>query len=155
MLNELKFIKLHPDAIIPKYQTEESSGFDFHVIIDNSTKSICLNPKSQILIRTGLSCLIPKGHEIQIRPKSGLALKNLLTITNSPGTIDSDYVYPNEIKIIIYNLGEQKYIIKNKQRIAQGVFSPVLQAKIVEVDEIKKEDTIKNRKGGFGSTGLK
>ena len=154
----LKFKKLHEDAIIPKYQTGGASGFDFHALIEGNsdlTKKILIDPKDQVLIRTGLSCSIPNGYEIQIRPKSGLSLKHKLIITNTPGTVDSDYSPPNEIKIIIYNLGDSPYVVQNGQRIAQGVFCPVIQANIVEIEEISDEDVNRNRGGGFGSTGIK
>ena len=153
----LKFKKLHKDAIIPKYQTGGASGFDFHALIEGNsdlTRKILIDPKDQVLIRTGLSCSIPNGYEIQIRPKSGLSLKHKLIITNTPGTVDSDYSPPNEIKIIIYNLGDSPYVVQNGQRVAQGVFSPVIQAEIVEITEIQEEDIDRNRGGGFGSTGL-
>jgi len=155
---QLKFKKLHKDAIIPKYQTEGASGFDFHALVegnDDLTRKVIVDPKDQVIIRTGLACSIPYGYEIQVRPKSGLSFKHKLTITNTPGTIDSDYTPPNEIKIIIYNLGDSPYVIENGQRIAQGVFCPVIQANIVEIEEISDEDVNRNRGGGFGSTGIK
>jgi len=155
---QLKFKKLHKDAIIPKYQTEGASGFDFHALVegnDDLTRKVIVDPKDQVIIRTGLACSIPYGYEIQVRPKSGLSFKHKLTITNTPGTIDSDYTPPNEIKIIIYNLGDWPYVIENGQRIAQGVFCPVIQANIVEIEEISDEDVNRNRGGGFGSTGIK
>ena len=87
----LKFKKLNKDAIIPKYQTEGASGFDFHALVernDDLTRKVIVYPKDQVIVRTGLACSIPNGYEIQVRPKSGLSFKHKLTITNTPGTID-------------------------------------------------------------------
>ncbi len=150
----LKCKKLHPDAIIPKYQNEGDAGFDFYALVDNNLKYVVVDPKNQIIIRTGISCTIPKGYEIQIRPRSGLAYKNQITITNSPGTVDSGYVIPNEIKIIVYNLSNKNFFIKNGDRIAQGVLSDVKKAIFEEIFEIIEEDNSRNRGGGFGNTGI-
>ena len=142
----VKVKKLHPDAVIPTYGTEGAAGFDFYAIED-----VILIPGETKLIRTGLAMAIPFGYEIQVRPRSGLAYKYEITVTNSPGTIDSGYVIPNEIKIIIKNLSPDKdFIIKNGDRIAQGVLSAVPMAVFEEV--IEEEDSDRNRGGGFGST---
>jgi deoxyuridine 5'-triphosphate nucleotidohydrolase len=85
---KVKVKKLDPKAIIPKYQREGDAGFDFHALIDNDLGYVMVEPKSQMIIRTGISCTIPEGHEIQVRPRSGLAYKYQITVTNSPGTID-------------------------------------------------------------------
>jgi len=152
-INEVpvKVKKIDPRAIIPKYQNDGDAGFDFHALIDNDLGYVVVEPKSQMIIRTGISCTIPRGYEIQVRPRSGLAYKYEITVTNSPGTIDSGYVIPNEIKIIIYNLSGKNFSIKNEDRIAQGVLGLVPTAIFNEVEIEEDED--RNRGGGFGSTG--
>lgn len=150
----VKFKKLYPEAIPPQYQRIGDAGFDFYALINNELGFIDIFPQSQELIRTGISCSIPEGYEIQIRPRSGLALKNSITITNSPGTIDSGYCIPNEIKIILYNLSKNSsFRVKNGDRIAQGKLSFVYCANFEEVYDIPDEDKNRDRKGGFGSTG--
>ena len=158
----LKFKKLHPEAVIPQYQREGDAGFDFHALIvdhldnmGNLGDTIILIPGEQKIIRTGLSCFIPEGFEMQIRPRSGLAARRSITITNSPGTIDQNYIYPNEIQIILYNLGKLSFEIKNGDRIAQGKIAWVPKITIEEVEDIDEEDIKRNRGGGLGSTGIK
>ena len=102
------------------------------------------------MVSTGFSIAIPKGYEVQIRPRSGLAAKNNITVLNTPGTIDADY--RGEIKVILINLGKEKFVIENGDRIAQMVVCPVVQASLVEVKELS--DTARGS-GGFGSTGAK
>ena len=102
------------------------------------------------MVTTGFSIAIPKGYEVQIRPRSGLAVKKNITVLNTPGTIDADY--RGEIKVILINLGKEKFIIENGERIAQMVVCPVIQAKLEEVKELS--DTYRGS-GGFGSTGTK
>lgn len=135
--------KLIPAAVIPKYATEGSAGFDFH-----STVNIKIQPNETRLIGTGLAMEIPLGYELQIRPRSGLSLKTKLRIPNSPGTIDSDY--RNEIGIIVENTGTTPITISQHDRIAQGILCKVPQANFVVVGELS--DTIRGQ-GGFGSTG--
>jgi dUTP pyrophosphatase len=135
--------KLSPLATIPNYQTEEASGFDLHSIED-----IILKPNERKLIGTGLAFEIPKGYEIQIRPRSGLAYKYGISVLNSPGTIDSDY--RGEIKVLLINHSDTDFEIKIGERIAQGVIQKVIQAKFEEVEELNK--TARGA-GGFGSTG--
>ncbi len=149
---EIKVKKLNDRAIVPCYQRGGDAGFDFHALIDDPSGYIVVKPGEQILISTGISCTIPVGYEIQIRPRSGLAYKSEITITNSPGTIDSGYVIPNEIKIIIKNLSASKsFVIHDGDRIAQGVLNRVPIAVFTEVN--CDEDHERNRGGGFGSTG--
>lgn len=153
---EVKIKKLKEDAIIPKYQTAGAAGFDFHSVEDGNEYAIGLKIEHGVMLRpgevklfsTGLSVEIPSGYELQVRPRSGLAIKNKITVLNSPGTVDSDY--RGEIKIILYNAGDQPYLIGKGERIAQGVISPVIQAIFTEVDNLS--DTERNS-GGFGSTG--
>lgn len=148
---ELKIKKVHPDAIIPKYQTTKASGFDLHALQD-----VILQAGETKLIRTGLAFGIPEGHEMQVRPRSGLSLKTKLRICNAPGTIDEDYFL--EVCVIVENTnntyysknGETEIIIKKGERIAQGVICPIERVTIVEVDDLGSNDS--NRIGGFGST---
>ena len=151
----VKVKKLDPRAIIPKYQKDGDAGFDFYALLEEGLEYIKVEPYCQKIINTGISCTIPVGYEIQIRPRSGLALRYEITITNSPGTIDSGFIIPNEIKIIIKNLSINKaFVIKNGDRIAQGVLSAVPMAIFEEVEEVEEKDRNRDRNGGFGSTGI-
>lgn len=127
---------------IPKYQTKGSAGFD----IDSTTEGY-LQPGDHTIISTGLFMEIPEGYELQIRPRSGLALTHGITVLNSPGTIDSDY--RGEIKIILINHSSEPFLVTYGMRIAQGVFAPVIQAEFEPVEQLTKTE----RTGGFGSTG--
>jgi dUTP pyrophosphatase len=140
----IKIKKLHPDAIVPQYAHEGDSGADLFSIIDYT-----LQPMERKAIPTGLAAEIPKGIELQVRPKSGLALKNGITVLNTPGTID--FGYRGEICAILINLGSESYQIKAGQKIAQLVAAPVACAEFKVVDEL----SVSSRgDGGFGSTGL-
>ncbi len=135
--------KLVPDAHAPKYQTEEAAGFDLH-----SVEDCVLKIGERKLIKTGLSMSFPKGYEIQIRPRSGLAFKHGITCLNTPGTIDSDY--RGEVMVLLINHGQEDFHIKKDERIAQAVLKEVVQATFEVVEEL--DDTIRGA-GGFGSTG--
>jgi len=137
--------RLSSKVELPKYKTEGSSGLDLMAFIE---KSIKLNPKESVLVPTGISVAIAEDLEIQIRPRSGLAAKSNISILNTPGTIDSDY--RGEIKVILFNHGNNEFIINNKDRIAQMVLAPIIKAEFEEVNELP--DTIRGE-GGFGSTG--
>ena len=137
--------KLNPNVELPKYKTEGSSGLDLMAFIDNPIK---ISPNTSALIPTGISVAISNDLEIQIRPRSGLAVKSSVTILNTPGTIDSDY--RGEIKIILFNHGKEDFIIKNKDRVAQMILVPIIKIEFEEVDELP--NTIRGS-GGFGSTG--
>ena len=137
--------KLNPKAELPKYKTEGSSGMDLMALIDNP---ITIKPQNSALIPTGLSIAIPEDTEIQIRPRSGLAAKSSVSVLNTPGTIDSDY--RGEIKIILFNHGNEEFTVKNNDRIAQMILTPVFKVNFVEVEELPK--TVRGS-GGFGSTG--
>jgi dUTP pyrophosphatase len=139
--------RLSKEVSLPKYQTNGSSGMDLAAYIDNNMK---LEPGRSIIVPTGLSVSIPKGFEIQIRPRSGLAAKQNISVLNTPGTIDADY--RGEIKVILINLGDQVFVVENGSRIAQMVVCPIIQARLEEVDELN--DTIRGS-DGFGSTGTK
>jgi dUTP pyrophosphatase len=156
---------------LPRYQTPGSAGFDleaniltskciensdFHTVIkpktDNTPEmsvfSIIINPGGRALIGTGLRFITPEGYELQVRPRSGLALKHGVTVVNSPGTVDSDY--RQEVGVILINHGQSAFHVRQGDRIAQAVLKPVQQAELVEVDEVE-DDT---GRGGFGSTGI-
>ena len=137
--------KLNPEVQLPAYKTTGASGMDLMAFIDQSIK---IAPKSSCLVPTGLSIAFPDDYEVQIRPRSGLAAKNNITVLNTPGTIDSDY--RGEIKVILFNHGDGEFIINNKDRIAQMVLIPVIKMNLEETDNLP--DTIRG-KGGFGSTG--
>ena len=137
--------KLNPTVKIPTYKTAGASGVDLMAFIE---KPIKLAPKSSCLVPTGLSVAFPDEYEIQIRPRSGLASKNNISVLNTPGTIDSDY--RGEIKIILFNHGNREFIINNKDRVAQMVLTPVDKMSLEEVDNLP--DSVRG-KGGFGSTG--
>ena len=146
-MTKIQIKKLSDSVSIPKYETTGSSGMDIAAHIPNN---IIIDPGEKALVSTGLSISIPVGYEVQIRPRSGLAAKKSITVLNSPGTIDADY--RGEIKVILINLGKEKFVVKNGERIAQMVVCPVIQASLDEVKELS--DTARGA-GGFGSTGNK
>ncbi len=131
---------------LPSYATAASAGMDLR---SASMEPIVLSPGERGLVPTGLIVEIPDGYEGQVRPRSGLALKNGISLVNTPGTIDSDY--RGELKVIMINLGEDHFMVNYGDRIAQLVIAPVVQAQIVEVDEISVSE---RGSGGFGSTGV-
>ena len=137
--------KLHPKVEIPSYKTEGASGMDLMAFID---KPIKLVPGSSCMVPTGLSIAFSQEYEVQIRPRSGLAAKNNISVLNTPGTIDSDY--RGEIKIILFNHGKENFIINNKDRVAQIILVPVCKIDFEEVENLP--NTLRG-KGGFGSTG--
>ena len=139
--------KANKDAITPSYKTDGSSGVDLSAFLD---KKVVIKPNRSALIPTGLQVAIPVGLEIQIRPRSGLAAKDSISVLNSPGTIDSDY--RGELKIILFNHSKKDFIINNGDRIAQMVLVPILNMEFEEVDSLP--DTARSH-GGFGSTGRK
>ena len=137
--------KLDPSVELPTYKTDGASGMDLMAFIK---EPINIKPQTSSLISTGISVAFSKNYEIQIRPRSGLAAKNNISVLNTPGTIDSDY--RGEIKVIIYNHGDTDFVINNGDRIAQMVLSPVIRMELEEVKDLPK--TIRGE-GGFGSTG--
>lgn len=139
----IKIKKLHENAIIPSYQTSEAAGFDLH-----SIDELIIKAGERALVKTGFAIALPSGYELQVRPRSGLALKNGITVLNSPGTVDSDY--RGEIMVILINHSNEDFAIKQGDRIAQGVVQAVLQARFEEVVEL---DNTERGSGGFGSTG--
>ena len=137
--------KLNPKVQLPNYKTKGSSGMDLMAFVENPIKIL---PNTSKLIPTGLSVAIPNDVEIQIRPRSGLAAKFNISVLNTPGTIDSDY--RGEIKIILFNHGNEEFIVNNKDRVAQMILLPILKVDFEEVDNLP--DTLRGS-GGFGSTG--
>ena len=137
--------KLKPSVKLPSYKTDGASGMDLMAYID---KSIELKPGESCLVPTGLSVAFPEEYEIQIRPRSGLAAKNNISVLNTPGTIDSDY--RGELKIILFNHGGKNFIINNKDRVAQMVLTPIVKIELEETNELPEST---RDKAGFGSTG--
>jgi dUTP pyrophosphatase len=137
--------KTNSNVQLPVYKTSGASGMDLMAFIE---QPIIIPPKSSRLVPTGLSLAFSEDYEIQIRPRSGLAAKNNITVLNTPGTIDSDY--RGEIKIILFNHGDEEFIINNKDRVAQMVLTPIVKMDLEEVDNLP--DSIRGE-GGFGSTG--
>ncbi len=137
--------KLDSAVNLPEYKTDGASGMDLVAFLK---KPINIKPKTSSLIPTGLSVAFSNEYEIQIRPRSGLAAKNNISVLNTPGTIDSDY--RGEIKVIIYNHGEKSFLVNNGDRIAQMILSPVVKMELIETNDLPQ--TIRGE-GGFGSTG--
>ena len=144
---EILIKRLSKSIPLPKYETDGSSGMDLSANIE---REIQIAPGKISIIPTGLVVSIPKNFEIQIRPRSGLAAKNQISVLNTPGTIDADY--RGELKVILINFGKNIFKIEKGLRIAQMVLCPVIKASLKEVDTL--EET-KRGTGGFGSTGAK
>ena len=137
--------KLDAAVELPAYKTKGASGMDLMAFIK---EPVTLKPQRSCLVPTGISVAFQDDYEIQIRPRSGLAAKNSISVLNTPGTIDSDY--RGEIKVILYNHGNSDFLINNKDRIAQMVLTPVIKMNLEETDNLP--ETIRGE-GGFGSTG--
>ena len=133
------------DLPLPKYETAQSAGVDLAAAIE---AQVTLAPGGRVLVPTGLSIALPAGYEAQVRPRSGLAAKNGVTVLNTPGTVDADY--RGEVKVILINFGDGAFEIERGMRIAQMVIAPVTQASFTEVDALP--ETARGA-GGFGSTG--
>lgn len=143
---KIKRLENNLDLPLPKYETAGSAGMDLLAAID---QPVIIKPGETKLIKTGLAFALEKGYEVQIRPRSGLALKNGITVLNSPGTIDSDY--RGEICIILINHSQQDFTVTRAMRIAQMVVAPYVQA---EIEEVLNLDETARGIGGFGSTGV-
>lgn len=143
MIKDINIQKVHRDAIIPKYSHHDDACCDLHSIED-----YILMPGERKLIRTGIAIEIPTGWEVQVRPRSGLAYKHGISVVNAPGTIDAQYI--NEIKVLLINLGKEKYIIVQGDRVAQMCLKPVYTMNFIEVDELSDSE---RGLGGWGSTG--
>lgn len=141
---KVKIVK-EKNVVLPKYETIGSAGVDVRA---NITEPITLKSLERILIPTGIKMAIPVGYEVQVRPRSGLAIKHGITMLNSPGTIDSDY--RGEIKVIAVNLSKDDYVIEPNERIAQLVLNKVEQMDFIEVEVL---DETERGEGGFGHTG--
>lgn len=133
-------------AVVPEYKTAGAAGADICALL---SEPITIPSGKTAIVPTGLFFEIPEGYEVQVRPRSGLAAKNSVTVLNSPGTIDSDY--RGEIKVILINLGEKDFVINSGDRIAQIVINPVTQATFQITDELSSTE---RGTGGFGSTGV-
>ena len=137
--------KLNEKVELPEYKTTGSSGLDLIAFIE---KKIVIMPGKNALVPTGISIAIPEDTEVQIRPRSGLAAKNNISVLNTPGTIDSDY--RGEIKVILFNHGNKNFKISNNDRIAQMILTPVIKMDLEETNELPES---MRGEGGFGSTG--
>jgi dUTP pyrophosphatase len=144
---QVKIKKLHPDAVIPKYNYPSDSGFDLH-----SVEKIVIPAGGRALVPTGLSFQFEEGLEIQMRPKSGLALLQGLTILNTPGTIDQGYT--GEVKAIVFNTNKVPFTVLKGMKIAQAVLCPVLNGRFVQLTEVDSFEETDRNDNGFGSTGI-
>ena len=140
----LRIKKVHPDAVLPSYAHPSDAGMDVR-----SVDELTLAPGKRALVHTGLVMLLPPQYEAQVRPRSGLALKNGITVLNAPGTIDSGY--RGEVGVILINHGDADFTIAKGDKIAQIVIAPVTQPEVAEVSEVDETD---RGAGGFGSTGV-
>ncbi|MBC7102305.1 MAG: dUTP diphosphatase [Parvibaculum sp.] len=134
---------------LPRYETEGAAGMDLIAALADG-ETLVLAPGERAMVPTGLAIALPQGFEAQVRPRSGLAAKNGVTVLNSPGTVDCDY--RGEVKVILINLGQAAFIIERGTRIAQMIIAPVTQARLREVETL---DETARGAGGFGSTGTK
>ncbi|WQZ92629.1 dUTP diphosphatase [Helicobacter pylori] len=141
---KIKIQKIHPNALIPKYQTEGSSGFDLHAV-----EEVTIKPHSVGLVKIGICLSLEVGYELQVRTRSGLALNHQVMVLNSPGTVDNDY--RGEIKVILANLSDKDFKVQVGDRIAQGVVQKTYKAEFIECERL---DETSRGNGGFGSTGV-
>ncbi len=141
---KIKIQKIHPNALIPKYQTEGSSGFDLHAV-----EEVMIKPHSVGLVKIGICLSLEVGYELQVRTRSGLALNHQVVVLNSPGTVDNDY--RGEIKVILANLSDKDFKVQVGDRIAQGVVQKTYKAEFIEYEQL---DETSRGIGGFGSTGV-
>ncbi|WP_120866626.1 dUTP diphosphatase [Helicobacter pylori] len=141
---KIKIQKIHPNALIPKYQSEGSSGFDLHAV-----EEVTIKPHSVGLVKIGICLSLEAGYELQVRTRSGLALNHQVMVLNSPGTVDNDY--RGEIKVILANLSDKDFKVQIGDRIAQGVVQKTYKAEFIECERL---DETSRGSGGFGSTGV-
>ena len=149
----IKVKKLHPDARLPTYGSAEAAGADVYALGEDFEGELVMfgmQPGQRRLVRTGIAIELPEGFEVQVRPRSGLALKKGVTVLNTPGTVDSDY--RGEIGVILFNAGQEDFWVEPGDRIAQLVVKPVVRGTFCEVEELGSSD---RGAGGFGSTGTK
>ena len=140
------FSVLKEGALLPEYQTAGSAGADLHAYL---TEPVTLNPMERKLIPTGLFVELPVGYELQVRPRSGLALKYGITVLNTPGTVDSDY--RGELCVLLVNFGSEPFTVRNGDRIAQAVVAQAVQVSFVQTDALSKTE---RGADGYGSTGI-
>jgi dUTP pyrophosphatase len=145
----LKVYRINKDNPLPGYMSQQASGIDLFASLEHD---VSINPGEYSMIPTGIRVSFPRGYEAQVRPRSGLALKYGITVLNSPGTIDADY--RGEVKVLLINHGVKPFIVRNMMRIAQMVISEVVNARVVEVEDVKHMDETKRHDGGFGHTGV-
>jgi len=138
-------MRVRPDAQLPKYMSDGAAGMDLAASLDTE---VTIAPGQRALVGTGLAIALPRGFEAQVRPRSGLAAKHGVTVLNAPGTIDEDY--RGEIKVILINHGDEPFVVKSGERIAQMVIAPVARVTLVEADSL---DGSTRGAGGFGHTG--
>ena len=146
-MKEIKILKLHPDAVTPKYNYPSDSGFDLH-----SIEKVVIPALGRAAVRTGLAFQFEEGLEIQMRPKSGLSLLQGITILNTPGTIDQGYT--GEVKAIVFNTNQVPFTILKGMKIAQAVLCPVFNGKFVSLTEVESFEETDRNDNGFGSTGI-
>lgn len=142
---KVRFTKLTPSAMVPKYASDGASGLDLHADV-----GAVIAPGDRALVRTGIAIELPAGFEAQVRPRSGLALKYGITVLNSPGTVDADY--RGDIGVILQNNGTDSFIVRQGDRIAQLVIAPVTRIELDEAESLSESD---RGTEGFGSTGTK
>ncbi len=140
--------KTSKDAVLPKYAFVKDSGFDLH-----STEEVSIGPFGRALVPTGLRVKLPENCELQVRPKSGLAINKGLTVLNTPGTVDNGYT--GEIKVIVFNTNNFEVTIEKNTKVAQGVICPVFYGVYIKVSEVEDIENTDRGDNGFGSTGLK
>jgi len=138
---------IHEDAVFPKYAYPSDSGFDLH-----STEDLEVGPFGRVLVPTGIKVSFPEGHEIQVRPKSGLAIKQGLTVLNTPGTVDQGYT--GEIQVIVFNTNNHSVMIPKGMKVGQAVLCPVLNGKFVKLTQVNALGEKDRGVNGFGSTGI-
>ena len=138
---------IHKDAVFPKYAYLSDSGFDLH-----STQDLEIKPFGRILVPTGIKVSFEKGYELQIRPKSGLAIKQGLTVLNTPGTVDQGYT--GEIQVIVFNTNNHSVMISKGMKVGQAVLCPVINGEYVRFEQVDQLDEKDRGDNGFGSTGI-
>ena len=147
MMRTIEVETIHPDAVFPKYAYPSDSGFDLH-----STQDLTIGPFGRILVPTGLKVSFPKGYEIQVRPKSGLAIKQGLTVLNTPGTVDQGYT--GEIQVIVFNTNNYTVMIPKGMKVGQAVLCPVVCGDYVRLESVNSIEDKDRGNNGFGSTGI-
>ena len=146
-LRTIKVELTHEDAVLPKYAYPSDSGFDLH-----ATEEVIIGPFGRALVPTGLKVSFEEGYEIQVRPKSGLAIKQGLTVLNTPGTVDQGYT--GEIQVIVFNTNNTTVTIPKGMKVGQAVLCPVVQGKFVMIETVEKVEDQDRGNNGFGSTGI-